>query len=144
MAIALMIGLVFVPFIAFVILRTAEERREADQAARLQTAEADLRLLLETMKDGPKSIEAAEKLRAVARDARFTIVSTDLSQAAYDTALDILEANSHSTAAKTAVIEIGRWHHARCRELKVRTIFDEAAMQNDILVRCQLELVKQD
>jgi hypothetical protein len=64
-------------------------------------------------------------------------LNTARSQRAYDAALSILEAHPESTSARTFALSVGRWHFGRIRDDKKVTIYDEQAMQNDILVRSQ-------
>ncbi len=56
------------------------------------------------------------------------------SKEVYDLALKILEKYPKEPRAKTLVLEIGRWHFGKLRS-GVPTIYDEQAMQNDIMVR---------
>ncbi len=53
----------------------------------------------------------------------------------YNTSLKILEVNSNSQEAKVLVLDIGRLHYSILRLDKKPTIYDEQAIQNDILVR---------
>lgn len=53
----------------------------------------------------------------------------------YKTSLKILEANSSSQEAKTLVLDLGRLHYSILRPNKKPTIYDEQAIQNDIIVR---------
>ena len=61
------------------------------------------------------------------------------SQRAYDAALNIVAAHPESTTARTFALSVGRWHFARSRPDKKVTSYDEQAMQNDILVRSQVQ-----
>lgn len=56
-------------------------------------------------------------------------------QELYNTSLKILEANSSSQEAKTLVLDVGRLHYGFLRPDKKPTIYDEQAIQNDIIVR---------
>jgi hypothetical protein len=56
-------------------------------------------------------------------------------QALYDTSLKILEANSTSQEAKKLVLDFGRLHYSILRPNKKPTIYDEQAIQNDVIVR---------
>lgn len=53
----------------------------------------------------------------------------------YQAILDILEHNSTSQAAKIIALEIGRHHFSRIRPEGQLTIYDEQAIQNDIITR---------
>lgn len=53
----------------------------------------------------------------------------------YNTSLNILEANSSSQEAKMLVLDLGRLHYSILRLDKKPTIYDEQAIQNDIIVR---------
>jgi hypothetical protein len=55
----------------------------------------------------------------------------------YVTALDLLAGNPRSTVAKQLALELGRWHFGIARPDGLVTIYDEQAIQNDILVRSQ-------
>jgi len=60
---------------------------------------------------------------------------TDLSEWLYKSCLSLLESNPGGAPCKRLVLEIGRWHYGRLREHGTPTVYDEQAMQNDILVR---------
>ncbi len=53
----------------------------------------------------------------------------------YEAALDILANNPSNPTAKQFVLNVGRWHFGRNRPDKRPTVYDEQAIQNDILVR---------
>lgn len=53
----------------------------------------------------------------------------------YESSLKILEANPNSQEAKVLVLDLGRLHYSILRPNKKPTIYDEQAIQNDILVR---------
>jgi hypothetical protein len=53
----------------------------------------------------------------------------------YKIALKILEANPDRQEAKVIVLDLGRLHYSILRPNKVPTIYDEQAIQNDIIVR---------
>jgi len=53
----------------------------------------------------------------------------------YNTSLKALEANSSSQEAKMLVLDLGRLHYSVLRPDKKPTIYDEQAIQNDIIVR---------
>ena len=57
------------------------------------------------------------------------------SQLFYDVALDILQQHPDQLSLKKYALEIGRWHHSSVRPDRTVTIYDEQAMQNDIMVR---------
>ena len=56
-------------------------------------------------------------------------------KAVYEAALDILANNPSNPTAKQFVLNVGRWHFGRSRPDKRPTVYDEQAIQNDILVR---------
>jgi hypothetical protein len=56
-------------------------------------------------------------------------------QAVYEAALEILTNNPSNPTAKQFVLNVGRWHFGRNRPDKRPTVYDEQAIQNDILVR---------
>lgn len=56
-------------------------------------------------------------------------------QELYNISLKILEANPSSQEAKVMVLEFGRMHYSILRPDKKPTIYDEQAIQNDIIVR---------
>ncbi len=60
----------------------------------------------------------------------------DTSQQMYDLALEILETYPDQPAFKVFVLQIGRWHFGNVRGGQA-TIYDEQAIQNDILVRAK-------
>lgn len=53
----------------------------------------------------------------------------------YDESLDLVTTNSNDPHTKTLALELGRLHYSINRENKSPTIYDEQAIQNDILVR---------
>lgn len=53
----------------------------------------------------------------------------------YNTSLKVLEANSSSQEAKMLVLDLGRLHYSILRPDKKPTIYDEQAIQNDLIVR---------
>ncbi|MGA1601805.1 MAG: hypothetical protein ACO4CG_05910 [Prochlorothrix sp.] len=53
----------------------------------------------------------------------------------YNAALQILEENPGTISLKQYALDIGRWHYSLDRPDKKVTIYDEQAIQNDILVR---------
>jgi len=55
----------------------------------------------------------------------------------YNTSLKVLEANSSSQEAKMLVLDLGRLHYSVLRPDKKPTIYDEQAIQNDIIVRAK-------
>jgi hypothetical protein len=57
------------------------------------------------------------------------------SQEIYGLALKFLEVNPANIAAKVFALEVGRWSLSLGREDGKITIYDEAALQNDIQVR---------
>jgi len=56
------------------------------------------------------------------------------SQEIYDLCLDLLEQNPSDSKMKALVLELGRWHFGKVRHGSP-TIYDEQAIQNDIMVR---------
>lgn len=59
----------------------------------------------------------------------------NLSDWIYRTTLDLLEENPESSACCRLGLEVGRWHFGRSREDGNPTIYDEQAIQNDLMVR---------
>jgi hypothetical protein len=55
----------------------------------------------------------------------------------YNTALKILEKHPSSQEAKVLVLDLGRLHYSVLRPNKTPTIYDEQAIQNDIIVRAK-------
>lgn len=53
----------------------------------------------------------------------------------YETALNTLTDNPSSQEAKRLVLDLGRLHYGRLRPDKKPTVYDEQAIQNDIIVR---------
>ncbi len=60
-----------------------------------------------------------------------------VSEWVYSTTLELLEHNRDAVACKRLALEAGRWHFGRIRDDRKVTIYDEQAIQNDILVRAQ-------
>jgi hypothetical protein len=60
-----------------------------------------------------------------------------MSQYAYQQSLTLLEKCADSAAHKRLALEVGRWHFGRLRQGGVPTMYDEQAIQNDILVRAK-------
>ena len=84
-----------------------------------------------------------EKIRnAVFSCAKRSIYSSTLryklySKNFYDTALKILDQNPDKTSLKQYALEVGRWHYSLQRANNQLTIYDEQAIQNDILFRSE-------
>ena len=57
---------------------------------------------------------------------------------AYQVALECLASNPDECRARTFALSVGRWHRGRCRPDGLPTIYDEQAIQNDILARSQV------
>ncbi len=53
----------------------------------------------------------------------------------YSYALEVITENPDNVQAKTFALELGRWHYGRGRKDRLPTLYDEQAIQNDILVR---------
>jgi len=66
---------------------------------------------------------------------RTSGITPSETQDLYNTSLKILEANPNSQEAKMLVLDVGRWRYSIIREDKKPTIYDEQAIQNDIMVR---------
>jgi hypothetical protein len=64
-------------------------------------------------------------------------------QGMYNGVLDIL-AQASGPEFKQFALEVARWHYGRRRENGVLTIYDEQAIQNDLLARCKSELKSAD
>lgn len=72
---------------------------------------------------------------AAIRQRIFSIAPVAISEIFYDTALELLELNSHVVGLKQFVLDVGRWHYSNLRKDGKLTIYDEQAIQNDILAR---------
>lgn len=118
----------------------------AEHNRQRELAENELSVILARLRDNAGDLKAATALQEAIRQLHFSRLKTSHSGLAYQAVLECLEQNPASIKAKTIVLDVGRWHHARCREEQVTTIFDESAIQNDILVRCQMlpEAAKQE
>lgn len=53
----------------------------------------------------------------------------------YDAALNILQQHPDQFSLKKYALDVGRWHHSSVRPDRTVTIYDEQAIQNDIMVR---------
>ena len=74
-------------------------------------------------------------IMAAQRSMRFVPKPTDFrTEEIYDLCLDLLEKNPGDSKMKALVLEVGRWHFGKLRGGSP-TIYDEQAIQNDILVR---------
>jgi hypothetical protein len=110
----------------------------------VERAETILGTLLDELTKKPTDASTHEQfIHDVGVEPLRTHLSTARSEIAYRTALRILEQNPSSLAVKTFALAVGRWHFGRSRPDKQVTIYDEQAMQNDILLRSQVESAKQ-
>jgi len=100
-------------------------------------AERELTELLRRLADDPLNAALHSELLTAVNQTHFRNLPTATSETVYATSLHILEEHPESRSAKTFVLNVGRWHFARCREDKIGTATDEHVIQNDILVRCQ-------
>jgi hypothetical protein len=62
-------------------------------------------------------------------------LTAEYTRGVYDIALQTLSENSSSPVAKQLCLNAGRWHFGKTRPDNAPTIYDEQAIQNDILVR---------
>lgn len=60
---------------------------------------------------------------------------TSISEAAYQTVLDILEQHPESQSLRTFALKLGRWQKERQRHDRRLAMYDEQAIANDILIR---------
>lgn len=90
------------------------------------------RLLLELRKS-PLDTSAQNEFLWFIQAARF--LRPEQSLRFYNLALKTLAENPGDTRAKTFALEVGRWHYSLQRSDRKLTIYDEQALQNDILVR---------
>ncbi len=100
-----------------------------------QCAEKDFCLIAQRLRADPLNVNLHGEILWIIKQRRFASLSESSSSTLYKIALDTLSENPLS-AAKAFALEVGRWHLGRCREDKQPTIYDEQAIQNDILVRC--------
>lgn len=106
----------------------SHERKVAEELRKFQQ-------FLVTLEQSPTDPQIhASFLRAVAN---LTTLTESHGELAYQTSLQMLESHPLSTAAKVFALNIGRWHFGRIRPDNKVTIYDEQAMQNDIVVRIQ-------
>lgn len=61
--------------------------------------------------------------------------STNIPSELYRVALEILEENPEMSELKVYALEVGRWYYSSQRPDRKPTIYDEQAIQNDIIVR---------
>lgn len=135
-----MVGIAILAFLAAAVpfLWLAGVMAAREEAAREEkAAQAEMLLFLGRLEAEPGNLDVASELRDAVRLPRSARLSSPFSAAAYAAALKCLEPNPGSTRAKIIALDVGRWHHTNCRHDKTRALFDEHAMQNDILVRCQ-------
>ena len=65
----------------------------------------------------------------------ITFSNEVVSQDVYDLALEILESHPTEPKIRQFVLDIGRWHFGKARGTGNPTVYDEQAIQNDIMVR---------
>ena len=82
-----------------------------------------------------------ERVRATVLDCAKKLSATSLrrgeasSLVFYEAALNILQQNPGQSSLKQYALDVGRWHHSIARGSGTVTIYDEQAMQNDIMAR---------
>ncbi len=103
-----------------------------------KTAEKDFKKLLAELHEAGQDTALQQAFLHTIKKARFQSLSKKLSAQAYQAALDNLAANADKPAAKTFVLEVGRWHLARSRRSKRPSAADEQTIQSDILTRCRM------
>jgi hypothetical protein len=115
-----------------------------NQMKLIERAEATLVILLDELTKNSTDIAAHQKfLREVGMEPIRTNLPNPGSEIAYQTALTILEQNPSSLPARTFALAVVRWHFARSRADKKVALYDEQAMQNDILLRSHLDSANQ-
>lgn len=113
------------------------------QVKALQGAESTFTMMLDELSKNPTDVAAHQRfLRDLATEPVKTHLPNARSEVAYQTALAILEQNPNSLPARTFALAVGRWHFGRSRADKKVALYDEQAMQNDILLRSQTESPK--
>jgi hypothetical protein len=100
-----------------------------------KNAAATFQAFIDDLQQRPLDSSVHNEFRCVIT--KLTNLSHSLSESAYHTALEIIATHPDSLAARTFALDVGRWHHGRIRPDRKLTIYDEQAMQNDILVRSQ-------
>lgn len=120
--------LIMAPVIAWMVFESKKERVEArsqfeDMKQRLESSPLDQDLHNQILSFIGDQRDAFSKHNALAQEC-------------YPLALGILENNPDSLAAKQFALEAGRTSHAAGRADKKPTIYDEQAIQNDIMIRC--------
>jgi hypothetical protein len=73
--------------------------------------------------------------RSVKRDTYSSPPPSDLARSFYDTALGILALYPEELSLKPYVLDVGRWYYSILRPDGRITIYDEQAIQNDIIAR---------
>ncbi len=73
--------------------------------------------------------------RSVKRDTNSSPPPGDLARSFYDTALGILALHPEELSLKQYVLDVGRWYYSILRPDGRITVYDEQAIQNDIIVR---------
>jgi hypothetical protein len=74
-------------------------------------------------------------LMSVKRDTYSSPSPSNLAQSFYNTALHILALHPEELSLKQYVLNVGRWYYSILRPDGKITIYDEQAIQNDIIVR---------
>jgi hypothetical protein len=108
-------------------------RRSRSGQSREKWVSLQLNRILQILADNPINKQTHQEVFQILSD--IPDISHGGSNLIYSTALDILESNPESPLAKQFVLEVGRWHKGRIRDGGMVTIYDEQAIQNDILVR---------
>ncbi len=99
-------------------------------------AEKQFALLTRRLAASPWNVHLQNAILTTIRKSRFAHLSEAASQKVYKIALHALADNS-LPAARNFALEIGRWHFGRCRADRKPSLYDEQAIQNEVLSRCR-------
>lgn len=132
---ACVVGIVVFGFVAFVLVRSHEKGEFAKAIQRQARRESELmaairEVLSAEVTDGAVLSEAKRLFSSLSPTGRRVLVT-----GVYDSLLSCLARQPGNTELRVNVLEIGRLAYGSKRPEGVPTIYDEQAVQNDILVR---------
>ena len=108
------------------------------RSEKVKRAPAEFKELLRELADDSHNVSLQNALLTAVKQPRFNSVPNALSEEAYRLALDHLAANPHSIAARTFVMELGRWHftHQQTNNLPPKGV--DQLIAKHMLRRCGL------
>jgi hypothetical protein len=140
------IGFGLIAFVVFAVQMALPAQQQSEENEVRERSAADFDNLLAELKEPPLNLDLhtriLESLQEVDLPSDFAslMMAQVLGGVFYTRALEIVAEYPESSPARQFALEVGRWHYSRGREEGRPTIYDEQAIQNDIMVRSSAAL----